>query len=341
MKKKIMALGLAILACLSMFGCSDEGKRIDQMNMDKYLVLGQYTGFEITNSMAPVSDTKVENEIKEIYLTKGVKIGLKEGTAKLGDICNIDFVGYVDDVAFEGGSAKNQRITLGEGKYIPGFEDGIDGMNVGETKDVEVTFPDDYTEELAGKKAIFKITLNYIFPELTDAVVAQFEDENYSTLEEMRSYIRAQLEEEYEENSKKDIGSQALALAIENCEFKEIPEYLIEAQKEEIYKNYSPVEAQYNVSVDEYVATIYQSTVTELATRYVKQRMVAKAIADKENISVSEEEVKTELEALAAEQGLTLEGYLTLNGMTEEYYREYMLTLKVCDFLYENCTRID
>ena len=101
------------------------------------------------------------------------------------------------------------------------------------------------------------------------------------------------------------------------------------------------MEAQYNISVDEYVATIYQSTVTELATRYVKQRMVAKAIADKENISVSDEEVNTKLEELAAEQGLTVEGYLTMNGLTVEYYKEYMLTLKVCDFLYENCTRID
>lgn len=339
MKKRLLALGLAVLACISLTACSDEGKKISELKLNKYVELGQYSGLEFTPGVEPVTDEVVLAETEATFKQYGSKVGETTGTAETGDICNIDFAGYIDDVAFEGGTATSQEAIIGSGRYIPGFEEGIVGMTPGETKDVVVTFPENYqAEDLAGKEAVFKITLNYIVPELSDAAVARIGSADYSTVEEMKAFVRNELEEEYQANLVKDIGAQAIYKAIENSTFREIPEHLIEEQKQMIFNNYANVQQNYGATVDEYVSVVYGVTVAELAERYVKQRMVIQMIANNEGIVVDEAEIDAKLQPLADEAGMSIDELVTSAGITKDTFLEQLLTEKVCQYLYENST---
>ena len=149
---------------------------ITTMNMHKYLTLSEYKGLTVNYNLASASDEAVEEQIKSLLISNSEKIAVKEGKAQKGDLVNINYVGYKDDVPFDGGTANSQNIRIGAGNYIPGFEEAIIGMTPGETVDANLTFPENYHDaDLAGQMVVYSITLNFIYPEITDEVVAKME----------------------------------------------------------------------------------------------------------------------------------------------------------------------
>ncbi|WP_243130543.1 MULTISPECIES: trigger factor, partial [Roseburia] len=163
--------------------------------MSKYITIGQYKGLTLDNSVEAVTDDMVDGRVQEELQNKAEEV--TEGTVQNGDIVTINYVGTKDGVAFDGGTANNYELTIGSGTFIDGFEDGIIGMKKGQTKDLDLTFPEEYSsEELAGQEVVFKVTLQSFkrAPELTDDWAAKNTD--CKTAEDYKKEIRKTLEEE-------------------------------------------------------------------------------------------------------------------------------------------------
>ena len=174
---------------------ADDGTTTLTLSTEVYpeVTLGEYKGIEVAKAVAEVTDEQVEAELKQIA-ENVASIENVERAAELGDIANINFLGTVDGIAFEGGAAENFDLTLGSGQFIPGFEEQVVGMNVGESKDVNVTFPEDYNaKELAGKAAVFAVKLNKLsvknVPAIDDELAKDASE--FETLEELKADIRA------------------------------------------------------------------------------------------------------------------------------------------------------
>lgn len=338
MNKKIVTFIMGGLMGLSLVACNKDGNFVDS-NVDSYVQLGQYTGMEVSVEAPTVDEEMVLDEMHSRLVLNIDKVAIKEGTCKNGDKVNIDYEGYVGDEQFEGGTASSQNCVLGSGQYIPGFEEGIVGMEVGEVKAVAVRFPDGYqAEDLAGKEAVFKITLNYIFPDLTDEVIAAWGKEEYSTKKELHDYIYNMYYDQAVEDKKNDAVGELVYMVVQNATFKELPQDLVEEQKQTINNQLGPYCQAYGTTVDEYLKVIKNTTVTDLANEYVKQRIALRAIAKAEGLEVSEATVNSTLESAAAGMGQTVDEYLEAQGVTVDYLKEYMISQLVYDYLYENNT---
>jgi trigger factor len=342
MKKKLIAL--ALTACMAMgvmAGCSDEGKDISELKMDKYLTIGDYSTVEVDYAPQKVTDAMVDSKISEI-IQGNADAGITEGQCQMGDTVNIDYAGYKDGIPFDGGTAKGQFLTLGSGMFIPGFEEEVAGMSVGENKKFDIAFPAEYgNADLAGQETTFSVTVNYIVPGLSDETVAALGSSEYKTVDELKAYIKTNLEAELQEEDRGHILYLAFVEIMNRSEFKEVPQYLIDAEKARIESQYQYMADNNGMPVDDIVSIVYGVTSEELATEYVKERMICQAIANNEGIEVTDDELNTQLQAAADAQGLTLEGYMLQNGVTNESFREYLLADKVYDFLWDRITVTD
>ena len=343
MKKKIIALALS--ACMAigiLAGCSDEGKDISELKIEKYLTVGDYSTVNVRFAKTLVSDDQVNSKVDEFIQSNGAVIGIKEGQCQMGDTVNIDYAGYKDGIPFEGGTAADQFLELGSGMFIPGFEEEVAGMSVGESKKFDITFPENYgNTELAGAATTFSVTLNYILPAVSDEVVAALGSSEYATVDEMKTYIRTNLEAQAEEDDRDQILYLAFMEIMSNSDFKEVPQYLIDSEKTRIETQYQYMADNNGMSVDDIISIIYGVNTEDLATEYVKERMICQAIANKEGITVSDDELNAGLQSAADSQGLTVEGYMTQNGVTNESFREYLLADKVYDFLWDRIVVTD
>ncbi len=342
MKRKLIAL--ALTACMAMgvmAGCSDEGKDISELKMDKYLTIGDYSTVEVNYASQQVTDAMVDSKISEI-IQANADAGITEGQCQMGDTVNIDYAGYKDGIPFDGGTAQGQFLTLGSGMFIPGFEEEVAGMSVGENKKFDITFPAEYgNADLAGQETTFSVTVNYIVPGLSDETVAALGSSEYKTVDELKTYVKTNLEAELQEEDRGHILYLAFVEIMNKSEFKEVPQYLIDAEKARIESQYQYMADNNGMPVDDIVSIVYGVTSEELATEYVKERMICQAIANNEGIEVTDDELNTQLQAAADAQGLTLEGYMTQNGVTNESFREYLLADKVYDFLWDRITVTD
>lgn len=303
MRKQIIALGLASMMALSLVGCGE--------NKDGEIVLGQYKGIKVGQS--------VKDKVTEEVIDEQVKLALEEygdlkDTGKgavEGDTINIDFAGYMDGEAFDGGTAKDQTLVLGEGGFIDGFEDQLVGHSVGEEFDIVVTFPENYgKEELNGKEATFKIKMNkvqeLILPELTDDFVAQYFGKLYpvATVEEFYDYIEQQLLFYNIENA---ITSDL----VKSCEVKTWPEGEVDKLFNDVYAQYeSYIPQMYGMTLTQYYTTLgyteesFKALVRSGAEEEVKTSMMVKAIAKAEKIEISDEEYQVAAKQMAQTYGL-------------------------------------
>ena len=338
MKKKITAFLIASASLLLLAGCNKETSGdFTAVNMDKYMTLGEYKGLTVEYNLAEASEDAVAEQIKTMMIANSEKIGLKEGKAKNGDLVNINYVGYKDDVPFEGGTANSQNVRIGAKKYISGFEEGIIGMTPGETKDLDLTFPEDYQKsDLAGQKVVFSITLNYIYPEITDEVVAKMENVNYSSKEEFMDYAKKVVEQEAEDGNTSGVTSVAFEKILENSTFKEVPQSLKDLQRADLEKRYAAAIEGGGGGLDTVIQYIYGASADELIEVYTKQRMATQAIAKAEGIVVTEEEVDARLNEVGAMYGMDAENYLKVNEISREKFKELMISEKVQQFVYEN-----
>ena len=236
---------------------------------------------------------QIEYELED----KAEEVTDKNGTVQTGDLVTIDFVGLLDGEAFDGGSAANYDLTVGEGGMIDGFEDGIIGMKKGETKEVPLTFPEDYfSEDMAGKDVVFKITLQNFrrAPELTDEWGAANTD--YATIKEYKEGIRAQLEKNAEESAKYTMYSDGWNQVLESSEIIEFPEEEIENCIAEFKKQVNSYAQQANMELEEFIESqgyteeSFENECRQYAEYKVKQNLIVQGIMDAEGIRLDDKE---------------------------------------------------
>ena len=328
------------------------GGYMKDLNAEEYVTLGEYKGVEVTLEEPEITEEYLDGYIEYVQQNNAVSTPVTDRAVEMGDVVNIDYVGKIDGVAFDGGSAQGSDLTIGSGQFIDGFEDGCIGMKVGETKDVEATFPDPYKNnpDLAGKVAVFTVTVNSIsveeIPELTDEYVQSLSLEGCTNVEEYRAYVYDVLLEQQKESYESDKADLAYEKVAAECEFKDAPEAMVTRMNNTLTSNLSSYASMYGVDLGTYVSAMYGGTAEEYETTLLEQsKMMAQhylmmqAIADREGLSVSDEELEEQLSQEAQDYGYeTVEEYKSLVDV--EAFREYLMTQKVLAFLGENAVAV-
>lgn len=273
------------------------------------VTLGDYSSIEIEKVEYNVTDENIDMELKAVQEMNGRIIDVGDRETKEGDIINIDFEGYIDGKQFEGGTAENQELTLGENTFIEGFEDQLMGKKKGEKVDVKVTFPEDYFEEsLRGKDALFKVTINGIkekeLPVLDDEFAKDVSE--FDTLEEYKESIRERLEKEAKEKERIEMENKVIEKLVELSEM-DIPEVMIDNQVENEVGEFDYRLKMQGLSIDQYLqltnSTLddFKDQVRPVAEKKVKADLVLEAVAKAEKLEATDDDVDEELERLAEE----------------------------------------
>ena len=290
------------------------------------VTIGEYKGVEVEKVDAEVTDEDVQAELLNVQKQNSRTIPVEDRAAKMDDEVTIDFEGFVDGEAFEGGKGENYQLTLGSHSFIDTFEDQIVGKNIGEEFDVNVTFPEDYqAEDLAGKPAVFKCKLNGIketeLPELDDEFASEVSE--FDTLDEYKADLKATLKVKKEKAAKNTKEGLVIDQIIENSTM-EIPDAMLDTTKEQMLNEFSQQLSYQGLSVDQYFQFTgmtkekFLETSTPEAERRIKSRLVLEAIAKAEDIQVSEEELNDELKKMADMYHMDLEQLTGLVGDSEK-----------------------
>lgn len=346
MKKKLIAAvtGICMIAG-ALSGCSSDTAEND------YVSVSGYKGIEIdkVDVDTDISDEDVENEINSVLEENATDKEVTGRAAQLGDTADINYVGKVDGQEFDGGSADNYPLELGSGSFIDGFEDSIVGHNVGETFDWNGKFPDDYQNtDLAGKDVVFTITVNALtepeLPELTDDFVKTVSEES-ETVEEYREEVRKNLEETAQENYDSELNSAVWEAVLEKAEVKGYPDGEVGRIYNTYLEQYQEMASYYNMEYDEFIQLYTEMTVDEFeeeakeaAKDNIKQSQVAEVIAEKEGLTLTDEEYEKEFEKLAEDYGYEdVDDLKEVAG--EETLKQLVLQPIVQEWLAENCVQ--
>lgn len=355
MKKQFRTLGYVLSLALGMTmltGCGKKVDGVDQQSMiDKYAAycdLPDYKGLEYEETKTTVTDADVDAKIQSLLSQYATSTQVTEGTVANGDNVNIDFVGSIDGVEFEGGNSEGNGydVTLGSGSMIPGFEEGIVGHKIGETFNVKATFPEDYgKDELNGKEADFKITLNYKtdseLPEYNDAFVASYTDA--TTVLEYEESVRKDLVEQYEKSDKSANESAVMKVLVEKTTYNEYPEKEMQDLIDQSIAQQEQAASQYGYSLGDYVTARYgfsdedsfRKYIQSLAEDYMKEKIVVCAVAKDAGITVDKTEVDDYKKTVMDYYGYEDESSLNENYTSEDLVY-YALAQKVVDYLLEN-----
>lgn len=276
--------------------------------------LGEYKGLEAAMLPTEVTDEDVDNEINNMLDRNSRLVTVEDRAAEMGDTAEIDFEGFVDGVAFDGGKGENYPLELGSGSFIPGFEEQVAGHNVEEEFDVNVTFPEEYAPELAGKDAVFKCKIHEIktkeLPELDDEFAKDVSD--FDTLDELKADIKKQLTEKKEADAKSDFENQLVEQVVENMEV-EIPECMFEQRCDEMIQDYSYRLQMQGIDLNTYLGYMgqdmdsFRETFKTGAQNQVKTSIALEAIVKAENIEATEEEIDAEVAKLAEQYQMEAE----------------------------------
>lgn len=352
MKKRAAAIAICAAMAVSMAGCGGELS-------NEYITVKQYKGLEVAEvEKTEVTDSDVENEISTNLSYSAEEIDITDRAAQNGDTVEIDYVGSIDGVEFDGGTAENASLELGSGSFLhadgdyAGFEEQIVGHNVGEEFDITVKFPDDYSgTEVAGKVANFHITLDRIYTikeaELTDEWVRENSDES-ETAEEYKKEIRAQLDETNESSWMQEMQSAVLEALLNQVEVTSLPEDEVNENYNQIDEYYHQIAEMYGVEFEEFLTSYMGMTeeqfieqATESAEAYVKQGLALDLIAEKEKLTLTDKEYEEEVGKMAADYGYEddVDGFVEAYG--EDVIRKSLTEEKVLEFLVENCIQVE
>ena len=269
--------------------------------------LGEYKGVEVTKADAEVTDADVEEELKKVQDQNSRTVSVEDRAVKDGDMTVIDFEGFIDGEAFEGGKGENYPLTIGSHSFIDTFEEQMIGMNIGEEKELNVTFPEDYhAENLKGKPATFKVTVKEIkekqLPELDDDFAQDVSD--FDTLAEYKDDLKKKIAERKESEAKAKKESEAIEKVVEAAKM-DIPQAMIDTQVNRMLEDFAMRLQQQGLSVEQYfqytgmTADKIMEEVKPEAVKRIKNSLVLEAVAKAENIEVSEEEFEAELQKMA------------------------------------------
>ena len=271
------------------------------------VTLGDYKGVEVPKSEITVTDEEVDAEVKKEQDKNARTVAVEDRAAANGDITTIDFEGFVDGVAFEGGKGTDYALTLGSGTFIPGFEDQLVGANTGDHVEVKVTFPEEYqAKELAGKEAVFQCDVKKIetkeVPELDDEFAKDVSE--FDTLAEYKEDVKKNLTEKKEKEARTAKENAAVDKAIENAQM-DIPDLMIQTQCRQMMDDFARRMQQQGLSMDQYFQFTGQSMdkmmedMKPQALKRIQTRLVLEKIAETENTQPSEEEITEEIQKMA------------------------------------------
>ena len=312
---------------------------IPEYDASEYVTLGEYKDLTVEVAPVEVTDEQVMDKI-----ASETKQTLTEGTVESGDTVNIDYVGKIDGEEFDGGSAEGYDLEIGSCTFIDGFEDGIIGMQVGDTKDLELKFPEDYhSTDLAGKDVVFTVTVNSIsrVPELTDEVADSVVEG--MTAEAYQESVRQDLEDQAKESQKTEAEQKLLQEVYENATIDGYPEENLQYTIKRAKDYYEWLASMYGMSLDDYLKNYgmtqdeFNEQIQPVAEEALGEEMTLLAIAKEENIEVSDEEYEAGLARYAEAQGMDDPSKLE-EAYGENYIKNSLLQEKVLDFLYENAT---
>ena len=291
------------------------------------VTLGEYKNLSAAKETFVITEEDVDGQINGVRKRNGRVIDL-EREAQMGDTADIDFVGTLDGVAFAGGSAEGYELELGSNTFVPGFEEQIVGMNIGDVKDINITFPDDYTPEMAGKDVVFKVTLNGLsvteLPELDDDFVQDVSE--FNTVEEYRADTRKDMERVMQEQMDAKWRTAIMTQACNNMTV-EIPESMMEEKIDELIHSYAANfgltdpkmttdDIKNMMGLDE---EAINATIRPAAEYQIKQELLLDAIATAENIEITDEELEDYIKGAAETVGVTADQIRQYFG--EEYIK--------------------
>ena len=345
-KKLIKMISTALAAILTaglLAGCGQsEENALRDLDTDSYVTLCDYQNLSVSVEPITITDEELLYNVVESYSGYATleNSGITDRAVTEGDTVNIDYVGRQSGEAFNGGTASGAFLIIGSDQYIDGFEDGLNGVRPGETVVLPLKFPEDYgVPSLAGSEVEFTVTVNYIM-ELRDETVASIGLRDVGTVDEFRQYvydrIYANKKKEYDSNVRKAI----VRTLLEQCIYEELPETILESNKEYVYSVLNSM-APYGLSAEAYAQSVYQTDaetyVSGYAAELTKQDITIQAIANHENLTVGDKELKKTLGQYAEDAGYsTVDEYL--RGVSMEEYRNYIMTEKVMDYLVEHTT---
>jgi trigger factor len=276
--------------------------------------LGEYKGLEGKMLDTEASDEDVAEELKNMQDRNSRLVSVEDREAQMGDTAEIDFEGFVDGEAFEGGKGENYPLELGSGSFIPGFEEQVAGHKVDDEFDVNVTFPEEYAAELAGKDAVFKCKIHEIkakeLPELDDEFAKDVSE--FDTLDELKEDLKKQISERKESNAKADFENQLLEQVIDGLE-AEIPEVMFEQKCDEMVQDYAYRLQMQGIDLNTYLGYLgqtmdqFKAQFMDGAKRQVKIDLALAAIVKAENIEASEEDIDAEIAKLAEQYGMEVD----------------------------------
>ena len=290
------------------------------------VVLGKYKDLGIKKETVKVSKEEIADEIKALQEKYAEIVVKANGEVAKGNTAVIDFVGKLDGVVFDGGTGENYPLEIGSNTFIPGFEDGVVGMKVGETKDLELKFPEEYTEELKGKDVVFTVTVREIkerlLPEINEDFFADLGYEDVKTKEDFEKKVKEDIKHRKEHHAEDKYMDEVLRKAVENMNVS-VNEEIIHDEIHRMLHQYEEQLSMQGITLEQYLQ-FTKSTRSDLekmmapeAEAHVKTRYLLEAVADAENIEVSDEDAKEEAKKVSKMYGVTEEDFINMIGGLE------------------------
>lgn len=305
--------------------------------------LGKYKGIALNKVEYKVEDVDVENEINRMAEKNARLVSVEDRAVENNDTAVIDFEGFVDGVAFEGGKSENHELVIGSNTFIPGFEDQIVGMKSGEDKDITVKFPEDYfSKDLAGKDAVFKIKLHEIKAKELPVIDDEFAKDvsEFETLEELKASIKEKLEKENADKAKFELEEAAIKAVVDAAKV-DVPSGMVEMEIDNMVKDFETRLQYQGLRLEQYMQMLgkemndFRNEFKEQAEVSVKTRLVLEAVVKAEDLKVADEEVAEKIKEMAKNYGRE-EDELLKNDNLKEYIAENMKSEKVIKFIVEN-----
>lgn len=376
MKKRAIMISMLLVMALSVTGCSqktatknddtkteetastDDAEQTDSdseedtsedspttaelmadIDVEKCVTLGDYKGITVEKTIQSVTDEDVQNEIDDALASYPVEV---DRTAKEGDTVNIDYVGKIDGTEFDGGSDQGADLKLGSGKFIDGFEDGLIGAKKGETRTLDLTFPEDYTQDLAGKAVEFTVTVNAVKEPLTEPTDQWVADniEGYDNVADYKAGIRSDQEENNEQTAENQVRYSAWTQVVENCTINEYPDSLVEigknlyVQQVETYAEYAGMELDAYIESSGLSQDEYESNKEEYGKNVAAQALVCQAICDKEGFAIGDDAYKEALDKMLTEYGCTEDELIQTYG--QDNVEQSIMLNRVSDLILAN-----
>jgi len=328
------------------FAKNEPMKLTAKVQVKPEVTLGEYKGLEVEAKSSDVTDEEIDAELKRLQERHAEIVPVEEGAAQNGDIAVIDFEGFVDGEAFEGGKGEKHSLELGSGSFIPGFEDGVVSMTKGEEKDIEVTFPEDYhAENLKGKAATFKVKLQDLkrknLPELDDEFAKDVSE--FETLEEFKKDLADKIKARKEREFRIHQETTVVDKASENATV-DVPAVMVETELNNMVKEFESRLRSQGMTLEMYFQFTNQSEaglkeqMKPDADKRVRNNLVLEAIAKAEGLQATDEDLEQELGRMAEQFQRTVEeirGILTANGRIDDI-REELSIKRAVDFLVDN-----